>query len=119
MLLAREALRLSETPADVTIAYDGEQAIRLCKEPGFKPDIIIVDLSVPKFDGFEILQRCQSPGGPPLVVFSASDRADDKRRALASGASEYVVKPSRFQPYMEAVQGIIERWGHPATSDIV
>jgi chemotaxis family two-component system response regulator Rcp1 len=110
VLLVREALRQSSIPADVMIAYDGEQALRMLGELGFKPDFIILDLNIPKFDGHAILEQHQS-GGSPIVVFTGSANEEDKRRALANGAKEYVIKPLGFREFMAAVQDIVSRWG--------
>src|SRR5438477_5993116 len=55
VLMVREGLRASAIPVDVMIAYDGEQALRLLGEMHFKPDFIILDLAIPKFDGLTVL----------------------------------------------------------------
>ena len=117
VLMVREALRSSDPPADVMIAYDGEQALKMLGDFNFKPDFIILDLNIPKFDGHEILQRYQGAGGPPIVVFTHSANEDDKRRALASGAKDYVVKPASFRPFLKTVQDIVLRWGKAAPSE--
>jgi DNA-binding response OmpR family regulator len=117
VLMVREALRSSPTPADVIIAYDGEQALRMLSEFNFKPDFVILDLNIPKVDGHAILERYQSAGGPPIVVFTHSANEEDRRRALASGARDYVVKPANFRPFLKTVQDILSRWGSPAPAE--
>ncbi len=52
VLLIRESLRTSSIAADVTIAYDGEEADRLLSEPDFKAALILLDLNIPKLDVF-------------------------------------------------------------------
>jgi len=114
VMMIREALRGSPIPADVTIAYDGEQAMRLLEEVGSKSDFIILDLSIPKGDGHSILELCKSSNTPPIVVvFTSSSNGEDRRRALESGASDYVIKPAGFNAFMHAVQDIVERWATP------
>ena len=110
VMMMREALRGSPIPADVTIAYDGEQALRLLEEVGSKSDFIILDLSIPKGDGHSILELCKSSNMAPIVVFTSSSNGEDRRRALANGASDYVIKPAGFNAFMHAVQDIVERW---------
>lgn len=61
VLLVREAIRTSSIDADVLIAYDGWEALRLLTEPNCKPDLIVLDLCVPKLSGFEIVERYRSP----------------------------------------------------------
>lgn len=113
VLMFREALRGSPIPADVTIAYDGEQALRLLQEVGPKSDFIVLDLSIPKVDGHSILERHKSLSGPPIVVFTSSLNDEDKSRALANGADDYVVKPAGFSAFIQAVQAMVERWAAP------
>lgn len=116
VLMVREALRSSPTPADVVIAYDGEQALEMLSDPAFAPDFIILDLNIPKVDGHKILQRFKS--GPPIVVFTHSANEDDRRDALAGGARDYVVKPASFRSFLQAVQDLVDRWGSPAPAGI-
>ena len=113
VMMVREALRGSDIPADVIIAYDGEQAMRLLDEFRSKSDFIILDLSIPKGDGHAILERTKSSDCPPIVVFTSSSNGEDKRRALANGASDYVIKPAGFNAFMNAVQEILQKWGKP------
>jgi two-component system response regulator ResD len=94
------------------IAYDGEQALRILEEPWFRPDFIILDLNLPKVDGHTILERHKTLDGPPVIVFTGSARVDDRRRALANGAKDYVVKPVDFRQFTKVVQEIVERWGN-------
>jgi CheY-like chemotaxis protein len=111
VLLIREALRSCRLPADVIIADDGEQASRILEEPVVWPDFIILDLNIPGVDGHAILERYSSAEGPPIVVFTGSPNEEDRLRALANGARDYVVKPSGFREFMRAVQDMIEHWG--------
>ena len=66
MLLIREALRTSPVAADVTIAYDGEEALRLLASVDFRPAFIRLDLNIPRFDGVTILQQYRSVRTVPL-----------------------------------------------------
>jgi two-component system response regulator len=118
VLMAREGIRKSSVAADVTVAYDGEQAIRLLTEQGFHPDFIILDLNLPKFSGFTILERYRTQDGPPVVVLSGSNRESDRQRALELGAQDYVVKPLGFDAYVDTVSAIVERWVKPQHQEI-
>jgi DNA-binding response OmpR family regulator len=108
VLLIRGAIRTSTIPADVTVASDGEQAIQLLDK--FQPDLIILDLNVPKINGFGVLERHRLMGRAPVVVFTSSDRAAERANALALGAREYVVKPMTWREYFAAIRGVMERW---------
>jgi DNA-binding response OmpR family regulator len=116
VMLVREALRSCPMAADVVIAYDGEQALRVLAELKVKPDFVLLDLNIPKFDGYVVLEEYRTQGGPPVIVLTASDRKEDKQRAMALGARDYVVKPRGLYEFMGAVQTILERWPGEASS---
>jgi DNA-binding response OmpR family regulator len=117
VLLVREALRTSGIPADLMIASDGKQALKLLNEGHPKLDFIILDLAMPKSDGFMVLQNYHTQDGPPVVVFTNSSSEQEKKRALALGAADFVRKPMGFQSYVKAVRGIVERWSGAITAD--
>ena len=106
--LIREAIRTSSIPAEVTIASDGERAISLLGQ--FQPDLIILDLNIPRVGGFEVLERNRPMERAPVVVFTSSDRPEEQARALSLGVREYIVKPMNWAGYVGAVQGVMERW---------
>jgi|SRR5579864_9547972 CheY-like chemotaxis protein len=109
VLLIREAIRTSSVPADVTIAYDGDTALRMLEDPTPAPDLIILDLNLPRVGGLEILQRHPPNGRPPPVVVFTSSR-EERARAMALGASDYIVKPITWDEYLDAIRGAVERW---------
>jgi CheY-like chemotaxis protein len=112
--------RLSSTPVlpvRLHIARDGEQALAMLRDERFRPAMIILDLSLPKVSGFEVLE--QNPRKDiPVVIFSASQllsdsasqRLSDKERTLALGAKEYVHKPMDMVGYRNAVLGMVRNW---------
>jgi chemotaxis family two-component system response regulator Rcp1 len=110
VMLVREALRSCPIAADVIIAYDGEQALKFLEKLNFRPDFVLLDLNIPKFDGYVVLDRYHQQGGPPVIVLTASDREADKQRAMALGARDYVVKPRGLYEFIGAVHSIVERW---------
>lgn len=112
VLLMTEVLRnLCAVTVEITKASDGERALSLLTT-GAKFDVVILDLSLPKIDGFTLLERCR-PQSLPIAVFSSSWNEADSERALSLGACEFVRKPSFYDEYVEAVCGIVERWGVP------
>src|SRR5215471_12466067 len=108
VLMVREGMRGSPIPADVVVAYDGEEALKVLEASHF--DLVILDLNVPKFDGYVILDQYRVKGGPPVVVFTGSIDPHDRERALALGAHDYVLKPRSYEEFIRTVQGILERW---------
>jgi DNA-binding response OmpR family regulator len=110
VLMVREAIRTSPTKADLVIAYDGEQTLRFLMEFKSKPDLIILDLNVPKFNGLQILERYRGNDRPPVIVLTSSVNPTDKARALELGVKEYIVTPTDLDSFLKAVRGALERW---------
>jgi DNA-binding response OmpR family regulator len=88
---------LTDHGHDVTMLKDGEATLdALLTEP---PDLLILDIMMPGFDGFEILEQMSSWGlkdGTRTIVLTARASEDDRRRAFDAGADCYVTKP--FDP---------------------
>jgi chemotaxis family two-component system response regulator Rcp1 len=108
-LLTQQILAESALPVHVHIARDGEQALAMLRDERFRPAMIILDLSLPKLSGFEVLE--QNPRKDiPVVIFSASQRLSDKERTLSLGAREYIHKPLDMAGYRDAVLGMVRNW---------
>src|ERR1700730_13444591 len=68
----------SSAPVEITIAEDGDKALAILKDPKFKPDLIISDLTLPRIPGMELLTRDELKN-VPVVVFSSSANPADAR----------------------------------------
>ena len=77
-------------------------------EPHFEPSLIVLDLNIPKIPGLNLLERWSTK--TPVVVFSSSTDEQEKQRALALGAREFVSKSSDLYEFSESVCGMIRRW---------
>jgi CheY-like chemotaxis protein len=108
-LLVGQALKECNISVHLHIARDGEQAIQILKEPDFKPDLIILDLNIPKISGHTVLSLYQ-PKKTAVIVFTASENEADVDRALSLGAKEYVHKPLDLDDYKDAVCGMVHQW---------
>jgi CheY-like chemotaxis protein len=84
-LLVGQALAECPTPVHLHVARDGEQALQILGEPDFRPDLIILDLNIPKISGYTVLASYQLKK-TPIVVFTASENEGDVNRALMLGA---------------------------------
>ena len=112
VLLVRVALSQFPLPVNLVVAKDGEQALMMLSSPDFHAQLIILDLNMPRVDGQAVLRQYH-PANVPIVVFSSTQNKVEVQQALALGAREYVQKPIGFEPYADAVRGILERWAYP------
>ena len=79
---------------DVYTAYDGEEALQKVEE--VNPDLILLDLMLPKIDGLEVAREVRKTHNMPIIMVTAKDAEIDKVLGLEMGADDYVVKP--FSP---------------------
>jgi DNA-binding response OmpR family regulator len=115
----RRALRQSEQPHHFFYAADGHQAMEFLSHKGAfersdtspKPDIIFLDLKLPKFTGFDILRWIRAEGLSRefrIVVLSGSDQETDRSLARELGAHDYVVKPLHPEYLRMALKSVSE-----------
>jgi CheY-like chemotaxis protein len=81
----------------VVAAADGVAAVALASE--IQPSLILLDVNMPGWDGFEVCRRLRADprfAATPIVMLTAAAQADDVRRGLEAGATEYLTKP--FSP---------------------
>ena len=116
--LIREALEQSSVPGNVHVTRDGEEALAfLCGEVRApqtpRPDIIYLDLRMPKSDGgrvLEVIKQDPDLSLIPVVVFSISREQRDVLRTLRSHANCYVEKPDDFRGLADLINTIQEFW---------
>jgi CheY-like chemotaxis protein len=84
------------------------------------PDVILLDLKMPRFSGFDFLEWLHSGEAGdlhliPVVVLSSSELADDVRRAYALGVNSYVVKPGKWDHFRERIKMLAVYWDNVET----
>ena len=109
VLLFQGAVQEIPLQGDIEVAHDAEKALVLLSDRSFKSDLVVLDLNLPKFSGYQVLER-YTRKSVPVVVFTSSRSEVDARCALALGAREVVQKPGELRPYREAVRTMIEKW---------
>jgi two-component system OmpR family response regulator len=94
----------------VETAGTGRQA--LDRAADFRPDVLILDVMLPDFDGFEVARRLAAGGGgPPILFLTARDTTQDKIRGLTVGGDDYVTKPFSVEELIARVRAILRRVG--------
>jgi two-component system, OmpR family, response regulator len=100
---------------DVGVALTGTEALDLART--YRPNLIMLDVMLPDFDGHEVCRRLRSQGEQvPIVFLTARDTTQDKVAGLALG-DDYVTKPFSVEELMARVGAILRRAGEVAASD--
>lgn len=113
--LVAKALDGAKRQTKLRTVSDGEQAVAFLKDAKGEalPDLIILDLNLPRKDGWEVLSECKGDERLreiPIVVFTTTQMARDVQRCYAMGANSFVAKPFELQPFLKAIQAIEEYW---------
>lgn len=94
-------------------AADGESALRLLHAA--HPDLVLLDVGLPKLDGLEVLRRVREAGRTPVVMLTARSEEVDELLGLGLGADSYLTKPCSPRKVMAHVQAVLRR--HTARDD--
>ncbi|HEY4686378.1 MAG TPA: response regulator [Dehalococcoidia bacterium] len=111
--IARRAFKRAGLGSELIVARDGEEALRLLADERLRPDFVLLDIKLPKIDGFEVLAQIRASerhAALPVVVMSASSREEDVLRSYQLGGNSYVQKPVVFQEFMEALEIMGSYW---------
>jgi CheY-like chemotaxis protein len=120
-LIRRALADLAGAEVAVEVAGDGEQAVeRLARarfSPGGPPQLVLLDLKMPRMDGLEVLRRIRADEAAarlPVVVLTSSEHQDDREEALRLGATWFVCKPTDGHRFRSEIQQLADRWAVPA-----
>jgi CheY-like chemotaxis protein len=118
--LLREALSDSEPAVELDVVRHGEDALSFLRREGEfaaaeRPDLVVLDLNLPRMGGFEVLSALREDVDPrlrrlPVIVFTTSAMTTDIDRAYDLHASSFVTKPTAFEHYLDAVRAFREFW---------
>jgi DNA-binding response OmpR family regulator len=117
-LLTIRALRKSNIANEIQVARDGEEAINLLFSDGpdalpLPPQVILLDLKLPKVDGLEVLRRIRESERTrmlPVVILTSSDEESDIVRSYKLGVNSYIRKPVNFSEFADATQQLGMYW---------
>ena len=113
-LLTIRALKKSNIANEVRVARDGEEALAaLFGANAVKPQLVLLDLKLPKVEGLEVLRRIRDDESTrmlPVVVLTSSDEERDVVRSYKLGVNSYIRKPVNFTDFAEATRQLGMYW---------
>lgn len=119
--LTIHALDADGLACEVVVVRDGAEALDCLfhrngfqARPGGNPAFVLLDIKMPKVNGFEVLEQIKSDAQlktTPVVMFSSSNELADVSRSYQLGANAYVVKPLDFREFREALRSVGRFWG--------
>jgi DNA-binding response OmpR family regulator len=92
---------------DVRIAADGVSALEAAHS--FLPDLVILDLGLPKLDGVEVARQLRASGDVPILMLTARDAVESRVEGLDAGADDYLVKPFERQELLARLRALLRR----------
>jgi two-component system, OmpR family, response regulator MprA len=92
---------------EVYTATTGETGLEACAK--FQPHLVLLDITMPGLDGFEVCRRLRRKSDVPVVMLTARDDVPDKVNALNLGADDYVAKPFAFDELVARVRAVLRR----------
>jgi CheY-like chemotaxis protein len=113
-LLTIRALKRSNVANTIRVARDGAEAIDLLLgDEAVRPQVVLLDLKLPKVDGLEVLRRIRESEPTrmlPVVVLTSSDEERDVVRSYQLGVNSYIRKPVNFNDFAEATRQLGMYW---------
>ena len=98
---------LMQDALEVDCAYDGEEALQMAKEQEY--DLILLDVMLPKMDGFEVCQQIREFSDVPIIMLTAKGDDMDKILGLDYGADDYITKPFNILEVKARIKAIMRR----------
>ena len=114
IILMQDAFNQIKTPTHLSVAHDGEQALEtLNSKKSMQPDLILLDLNLPKMDGIEVLKKIKSQENLefiPVIIMSSSNSKSDINKAYNNHANCYITKPPHQEELLEVIKSIELFW---------
>ena len=107
-------LYLEKEGFEVVMAHDGEEAV--AKFESEKPSLILLDIMMPKLDGWQVCRQIRQKSDCPIIMLTAKGETFDKVLGLELGADDYVVKPFDTKEIVARIKAVLRRSGPAGTS---
>ena len=108
---------LEQDGFEVACAYDGEEALQMAKETEY--DMVLLDVMLPKLNGFEVCQAIREFSEMPIIMLTARSEERDELQGFELGADEYISKPFSPKILVARVEAILRRTGKSAQENEV
>ena len=105
-------LYLEKEGYEAAMAHDGESALAVFEEKQF--DLVLLDVMMPRVDGWETCRRIRAKGNTPIIMLTAKGETFDKVLGLELGADDYVVKPFDTKEVVARIKAVLRRTGRQA-----
>ena len=92
---------------EVSVAHDGAEALRLAEAD--PPDLVVLDLIMPKMDGLEVVRRLRAASAVPVIMLTARGEEADRVAGLELGADDYLAKPFSFRELLARIRANLRR----------
>ena len=106
---------LEQEGMEVDCAYDGEEALEYAKKCEY--DLVLLDVMLPKLDGFQVCQQIREFSDVPIIMLTAKGEDMDKILGLEYGADDYITKPFNILEVKARIKAIMRRAGKNATQE--
>jgi CheY-like chemotaxis protein len=118
ILLTREAFEESKVQADLSVVRNGQEALdflfkRKDYEDAQKPDIILLDINIPIYNGHEVLQQIKTDEQLktiPVIMLTTSNSQEDVKKSYEQHCNTYIVKPLNMDEFLKVILKIDEFW---------
>lgn len=117
--ITRRAFKKARVANELHIVRDGQEALDFLFHEGEygadtpTPDLILLDLNLPKVNGMEVLEKMKAAdhlSNIPVIMLTVSDRAEDVNKSYQLGSNTFIQKPVEFEKFIRAIEVLGEYW---------
>jgi|TARA_R110002049_G_scaffold183679_8_gene351694 CheY-like chemotaxis protein len=109
----KRTISLLKLEHNITVANNGEEALQILEDKSKFPDLILLDLNMPKVSGIEfltILKGNENIRHIPTVILTTSDNQKDLEECYKIGVSGYMLKPLKYDDYVKKIETVLSYW---------